>query len=183
MKNRSLETIPLFSTSLVIHAWSKNAPIYLHVCICMSHIVCVLGCACVRTHMGVHVSISSCMYLPSDGFLIIPPMASVENQHVGILPFEGHPIYDIQLECSLYFFPHSGWGTALDHQEWAPIILYSAIVVLKHENQKARVLCDRLAIYFIDWALVKNSRRKHAEERLPLVSANGVPHKHQTSVP
>jgi len=127
----------------------KNAPIV--TCMHM-HVkdLCVRMRACVRAHMGVHVTISSCMYLPSDGFLIIPPMASVENQHISVLPPGGHPIYDVQLECSLYFFWHSSWGTALDHQERAPVILYSAIVVLKHENQEAHVICYRVAIHFID---------------------------------
>jgi len=101
-------------------------------------------------------------------------MASVENQYVSILPFTPvrHPIHGIHSNCVLNNLRGSSWRTALKDYKRGSVVFHGAIVVSKVENQETHVLCDGTAINFIDSALVINSSRKHAKQRLPLVPSN-----------
>jgi hypothetical protein len=92
-------------------------------------------------------------------------MPSVEDQNISIPPPTParHPIHGIHPNCVFDNLRDSSWCTALKDYERGSVILHSAVIVSKLENQETHVLCDGTPIDFIDGALVRDSTREHTK--------------------
>lgn len=121
--------------------------------------------------------------LPSNGLLVVPPMAGVEDQQIGIFPPKWIPIHSIQLKGCLDVLRRPGRRPALYDEERRSVVLNGTIVILELEYQETFMLCNRISIHFIYWIFISNCRSKHAEEWFPLVSSDRIAHENQSLVP
>lgn len=75
-----------------------------------------------------------------------------------------------------------GW-VADGNQEWYPVILNCEIVLMNPHREKSLVLVYGVPIFFVYCRLVGDCIGKHAYQRLPLISPNGISSKHYACIP
>lgn len=117
------------------------------------------------------------------GFILIPPMASAENQKVCSYPLGRKPVELINSDNSTDLFRCSLRRSIDDYEVWHSEILQCEIEFLKFDGEEAFVLCYWVPILFIYCGLIGNPLSEHTYQRFPLVSAYGVPGEHDTPVP
>jgi len=118
-----------------------------------------------------------------DSLLVVPPMSSIENQHICISPLMWNPVHLIQSQSHSHPIRCTRRRSSLHYKIRWSIVFDGAVEIFKLECQEACVLCNWAPINLVHPSLVWNYRREHTKEWFPLVPSNWITNKNQSLVP
>ena len=79
------------------------------------------------------------MCVPSNGFIIIPPVAGIEDQDISSDPFLRVPVESVNLDRTPYLAWWVWRGLAYTYEERRPVIFDGYVILLKPNAEEAFV--------------------------------------------
>ncbi|KAG6524645.1 hypothetical protein ZIOFF_014580 [Zingiber officinale] len=114
------------------------------------------------------------VHLRSGGLLLVPPMAGVEDQHVGVHPALGLPVERVEVDGAPDLARGGRRRPADGGEERGAVVLHREVVVAEDDGEEALVLRYGAAVLLVDARLVDRRFGQQAHERLPLVSPDRI---------